>query len=458
MQAGAMKDLSRSRFRALGPRDLPDIVARHGLGADLAEEMQIVSRVLPFRANQYVVDELIDWASAPADPIFQLTFPQRGMLDERDFSQLAGLLRRGAPEAQVAASARAIQLRLNPHPAGQLTLNVPTLDGVRVPGMQHKYRETVLFFPSQGQTCHAYCSYCFRWPQFVGIDELKLASREVDTLVRYLGEHPEAQSVLFTGGDPMVMKSSVLERYVAPLLDAKLPHLNSIRFGTKAPAYWPARFVSDADADDLLRLFERVVRSGFTLAVMAHLSHPRELSTPLAERAIARILSTGAVVRCQAPVIRHVNDDAGVWAELWRREVRVGAVPYYMFVARDTGARRHFELSLARAFEIYRDAVAQVSGLARTARGPSMSATPGKVVIDGVADVDGERVFVLRLLQARDPSRVGRPFFARFDPKASWYDQLVPALGSPPELFAVRPPRVLRAAQNPGAKLRLVQG
>ena len=44
--------------------------------------------------------------------------------------------------------------------------------------MQHKYRETVLFFPSQGQTCHAYCTYCFRWAQFVGLDDLKFASRE----------------------------------------------------------------------------------------------------------------------------------------------------------------------------------------------------------------------------------------------------------------------------------------
>jgi L-lysine 2,3-aminomutase len=302
------------------------------------------------------------------------------------------------------------------------------MDGAPLEGMQHKYRETVLFFPKQGQTCHAYCSYCFRWPQFVGHDE-QFASAEADGLTGYLARHPEVSSVLFTGGDPMILRTAVLRRYLEPLLEAELPGLNSIRIGTKAVAFWPHRFFEDSDADELLRLFERVTRRGITLAVMAHYSHPRELATKAAERALSLILSTGAVVRCQAPLIRHVNDDAATWASLWRRQVRLGAVPYYMFVARDTGAKRYFEVPLTQALSIFREAYAQVSGLARTVRGPSMSATPGKVVIDGEAEIHGERVFALRLLQARDPAWLGRPFFARFDPRATWLDELRPAFG-----------------------------
>jgi hypothetical protein len=56
-----------------------------------------------------------------------------------------------------------------------------------------------------------------------------------------------------------------------------------------------------------------------------------------------------------------------------------------------------------------------------------MSATPGKVCVDGVAEVAGEQVFVLRMLQARDPSLVGRPFFAHYDEKAVWLTDLRPA-------------------------------
>ena len=76
---------------------------------------------------------------------------------------------------------------------------------------------------------------------------------------------------------------------------------------------------------------------------------------------------------------------------MWKTEVRLGLVPYYMFVERDTGARHYFEVPLARAWEIYQQAIQQVSGLARTARGPSMSASPGKVEIQGVTEIAGEK-------------------------------------------------------------------
>ena len=222
----------------------------------------------------------------------------------------------------------------------------------------------------------------------------------------------------------------MLARYVEPLLGPGFEHIRSIRIGTKAISYWPQRFVDDRDADALLGLFERVRAAGKHLALMAHVNHERELETPIAEEAVRRIQSSGAVIRTQAPVIRHVNDDADVWAAMWRRQVRLGIVPYYMFVERDTGARRYFELPLARCFDIFRDAYKQVSGLARTVRGPSMSASPGKVCVDGVVDVAGEKVFALSFLQARDPDWVGRPFYARYDPEAMWLNGLKPAFGA----------------------------
>jgi hypothetical protein len=100
-----------------------------------------------------------------------------------------------------------------------------------------------------------------------------------------------------------------------------------------------------------------------------------------------------------------------------------------MFVERDTGARHYFEVPLARAANIYREAMQQISGLGRTARGPSMSAGPGKVEIQGVAEIQGEKVFVLRFIQARNPEWVQRPFFARYDEEATWLNHLKPAFG-----------------------------
>jgi len=388
-----------------------------------------VAAVLPFRINNYVVEDLIRWDDIPEDPIFQLTFPQPGMLANKDFQRMYRLVGNNAAPEKIVRQARRIQRHLNPHPAGQMELNVPRINGTPLPGMQHKYRETLLFFPRQGQTCHSYCTYCFRWPQFIGIDTLKFASREAEALVTYLREHTEVSDVLFTGGDPLIMKSHILQRYIEPLLAPELDHISSIRIGTKAMSFWPYRFLTDDDAGDVLRLFEKVHRAGRQLAVMAHYSHPRELEPLVAQVALKRIRDTGAVVRCQAPLVRHVNDSARTWAELWRKEVRLGAVPYYMFVGRNTGAKNYFEVPLAEVYEIFRKAYSRVSGLARTVRGPTMSATPGKVIIQGVAHIGGEKVFVLVLEQGREPEWVRKPFFACYSPTATWLNELTPAFG-----------------------------
>jgi L-lysine 2,3-aminomutase len=388
-----------------------------------------VAEVLPFRVNSYVVDELIDWEAAPDDPIYRLIFPQPDMLPASDVERLSRLLTRGAPDREVRAVAHEIRMKLNPHPSGQLTLNAPSLDGRMLPGLQHKYPETVLFFPRQGQSCHSYCTYCFRWAQFVGEPELKMATDDIETLVAYLHQHPEVSSVLITGGDPMIMSAEVLRRYIQPLLDPSLENLESIRIGTKSLAYWPQRYVTDPDADDVLRLFEDVAKSGRSLSFMAHYTHPREFSTSIAATAIRRVRSSGAVIRTQAPLIRSVNDDSAIWRVMWSEQVRAGMIPYYMFVERDTGPQDYFAVPLAEAYAIFQEAYSNVSGLCRSVRGPSMSATPGKVTVDGIASINGQEVFVLRMLQARDPSLVGKPFFALFDKAAIWLTDLQPAFG-----------------------------
>jgi KamA family protein len=399
------------------------------LSPDLQEDVRVVSQVLPFRTNRFVVSQLINWNRVPEDPIYQLMFPQKGMLEVEDYQAVRSFLREGSSAKVLNATIVEIQNRMNPHPDGQISHNIPELDGRELPGIQHKYRETVLFFPAKGQTCHAYCSYCFRWPQFQAIPGMRFKAKNSDELVAYLKIKQEVTDLLVTGGDPLVMKTSSLKEYLDPILKPGLAHVQTIRIGTKALSYWPARFVYDCDADDLLRLFERIVLKGKHLALMAHVSHPVELQNDLVLEAIRRIRSTGAEIRMQAPVVNHVNNCAETWITLWREGIKLGLIPYYMFVARDTGPNHYFRISLHKAYQVFREAIQKVSGLARTVRGPSMSAFPGKVHILGVAQVGREKVFVLQLLQGRDPDWVGRPFFARFDPDAYWFDQLEPAFG-----------------------------
>jgi L-lysine 2,3-aminomutase len=261
------------------------------------------------------------------------------------------------------------------------------------------------------------------------MSDLKFATDESARFQDYLRQHKEVTNVLLTGGDPMIMSLRNLKAYIEPLLEKEFDHIFSIRIGTKSVAYWPYKFVNDKEADDLLKFFEKIVRSGKHLAIMGHYNHWVELSTDVAKEAVQRIRNTGAEIRTQSPLIKHINDDADIWAKMWKDQVKLGCIPYYMFVERNTGAKNYFEVPLARAYEIFRDAFKQVSGLARTVRGPSMSALPGKVAIEGVTEVYGEKVFVLNMLQGRNPDWCKKPFFAKYDPKATWLTDLRPAFG-----------------------------
>lgn len=396
------------------------------LSEELIHDIEIVGRVLPFKTNNYVVDELIDWSNVETDPIFTLNFPRRGMLEKRHFAAIEKLVDENADREIINKKVQQIRLSLNPNPAGQ-EHNVPYLGEIKLKGIQHKYPETVLFFPSQGQTCHAYCTFCFRWPQFSGMNELKFAMKEVDLLLKYLRIHKEVTDILFTGGDPMVMNAATLEAYIRPLLEPEFSHIHSIRIGTKSLAYWPYRFLTDKDSDDIILLFEEVINAGKNLSIQAHFNHPRELSTDAVKKAITRIKNTGAQIRTQSPLLRHINDKPEVWSEMWRKQVDLGCIPYYMFIARDTGAKHYFEVPLEKCWNIFRRAYRRVSGLCRTVRGPSMSDHAGKIQVIGIQEVKGEKIFVLRFIQGRNPKWVDIPFFAKYDPKATWFNQLKPA-------------------------------
>ncbi|MGB5848625.1 MAG: lysine 2,3-aminomutase, partial [Ignavibacteriaceae bacterium] len=284
--------ISQRKMKFYGIRDLESIQQIQNLSDDQRFVIKVVSTVMPFRVNNYVIEELIDWNNIPDDPIFQLTFMQKDMLNDDQFGRVADILCNGYDNSEIQNVVKEIRLELNPHPAGQMTMNVPTLDGIPVPGVQHKYKETVLIFPSSGQTCHAYCTFCFRWAQFVGMNDLKFATDESKRFQDYLIAKKDVTDVLITGGDPMIMSAKNLASYIEPLLEPEFDHIRNIRIGTKSVAYWPYRFVTDKDSDDVLRLFERIINSGKHLAIMGHYNHWKELSTDVAKEAVRRIRNT----------------------------------------------------------------------------------------------------------------------------------------------------------------------
>lgn len=447
------KNLNMKEYKAYNSRNYLEIPQLSNLDDEQKKAIRIVAQVLPFKTNNYVVDELIDWDHFENDPMFILNFPQKDMLSRYDFNELSRMLERNTPKKELLTHVNSIREKMNPHPAGQLEHNVPTLNGEKIRGIQHKYRETMLFFPSQGQTCHAYCTFCFRWPQFTGMSEIKFAMKQTGLMIEYLKQNPEITDVLFTGGDPMVMKAKLLKGYINAILDADLPHIKVIRIGTKSLSFWPYRYLTDPDAQEILDLFKKVTDKGIHLALMAHFNHHRELETEAVAAAVRKIRETGAQIRTQSPVLNHINADADVWATMWRKQVDMGMIPYYMFMARDTGAQNYFGVNMERSLNIFRDAYQQVSGICRTVRGPSMSAGPGKVCISGISEIRGEKVYVLNFIQGRVPEWVGKPFFAKYDPKALWLNELEPAFGEKEFFYQKEYHKLLKVSKLPGRSL-----
>src|SRR5210317_2217077 len=95
-------------------------------------DIDVVGRVLPFKTNNYVVDELIDWDNYENDPLFTINFPQKKLIDRENFNLISGLLKSGADNAVINQAVGGVRLGLNPHPAGQLECNIPELDGSKV--------------------------------------------------------------------------------------------------------------------------------------------------------------------------------------------------------------------------------------------------------------------------------------------------------------------------------------
>lgn len=399
------------------------------LPEEVKHEIEIVSRVLPFKANNYVVDYLIDWANYETDPCYILTFPNRHMLRREDYEAVKHAVDSGKPETEITRIANRIRMGLNPHPAQQQS-NVPKLNGVPLPGVQHKYEDIVLFFPTQGQTCHANCTFCFRWPQFVKDLDLQFSMKEIDLVAEYIRQNETVHEILFTGGDPMIMSPRTIKKYIDTLIDADLPNLKTIRFGTKSLTWWPFIFLPqyNEEAQEMLDLFRYITDSGYHLSIMAHFNHYQEMSNEAVAEAVRNIRATGAEIRTQSPLLRHINSSAEVWAKMWDQQVNMGMVPYYMFIERETGPYEYFQVPLAEAYRIYTDAARATSSLAKTVTAPSMSAAMGKAQVTGIDEnpLNGEKYFRIQYIRHRDKNETYKPFLMHYDEKATWIDQLKP--------------------------------
>lgn len=409
------------RYQAITKSNVRAALSDFPVTMEFVRQLEWLAEIIPFRTNTYVINELIDWTNPELDPIFRFTMPSVEMLGNYAARFRQVFERRDRRE--ISSLADEVHVSFNPHPASQVELNIP--DSLRKvsSGIQQQYKSTVLFFPKAGQICHAYCSYCFRWPQFLN-DQFRFAEIESSILIDYLKSKPDVTDVIFTGGDPMTMSTQRLRRYIEPILQVKT--IRAIRIGTKACSYWPYRYTHHDDSKDLMRLFSEIVDAGKHLTLLGHYTHPKELKSSATLQALKEIRRAGATIRSQAPVLRGVNDSAHTISELLARQVGLGIVPYYLFVERPTGPYSHFRIPLGDVLDICREGERAMSGLCKSIRAPVMSTGIGKVHLVGKVRVDGSDVFVCRVLQARDHSMDGMIFMAKYSEDDYWVSDLKP--------------------------------
>jgi len=334
------------------------------------EELQPVVHRFGFRTNQYY-QKLINWKD-PNDPIRRLIMPS---LDEL---QIWGHLDASHEKAYTKA-----------------------------PGLEHKYEHTALLLVND--VCGGYCRFCFRKRIFMdGNDEI---ARDVSEGVKYIRKHKQITNVLLTGGDPLILSTNRLSKIISEL--RTIEHVQIIRIGTKMPAFNPYRILNDKS---LLEMIEKYSTNTKKIYFMLHFNHPRELTEPAIE-SINRLQKTGAILSNQTPLIRGVNDDPDVLAELFQKLTYIGVPPYYVFQCRPTLGNKTFAVPVEQGFEIFEQARMKCSGLGKRARFV-MSHRSGKIQVVGLT----ENYIYMRYHRAANLDEKAKFIVARSNPNAYWFD------------------------------------
>ena len=333
-------------------------------------DLEQVTEKFAFRSNEYYLS-LIDWDD-PDDPIRKLIIP--GLQELEEWGRL--------------------------DPSDEKSYSI-------MPGVEHKYNSTALLLVSN--VCDGICRYCFRKRVFISPRSEYL--QDLPAAMQYIREHDEITNVLLTGGDPLVLTPSKLENIIRQLRE--IEHVKIIRIGTRAPAFNPYRIVNEPA---LLETIEKYSTDQKRIYVMTHFVHPREL-TDLAVEAVGLLQEAGAITANQTPLIRGVNDDCEVMADLLANLSYIGAVPYYIFQCRPAVGNKAYTVPIEEGYEIVERAKALVSGLAKRIRFV-MSHSTGKIEIVGKT----EDLVYFKYHRAADDVDSGRFLVLESNPQAYWLD------------------------------------
>jgi KamA family protein len=338
-----------------------------------ANQLQKVIEKHPMNITRYYLS-LIN-KNDPNDPIRKMVFPS---LEELDLS--------GSYD-----------------PSGEMKIT-------KMPGLQHKYNPTALILSTN--RCPTYCRFCFR-KRLVGLSTEEVIHK-FDKAIDYINKHGEINNVLISGGDPFKLSAGIIERFLRKL--STISHLYFIRIGTKVPVVFPARIIED---DELLSILKQYSRPRRRVYINTQFNHPREI-TDKSMSAINKLLHAGLIVNNQTVLLKGVNDDPKILAELMNKLVSIGIIPYYLFQCRPVKRVKHnFQVPFYKGYYVIEEAKKELNGYSKRFK-YVMSHRTGKIEI--VAIVDNNIYF--KYHEARNPKNIGRFFKKKLNKTAGWLDDL----------------------------------
>lgn len=315
--------------------------------------------------------------------------------------------------------------RENPHDDPICKMSIPSIretdlsgdfdtsgeaDNTVISGMQHKYNETVLILSTH--RCAMYCRHCFR-KRLVGISEDETTGN-IEEMAAYVKAHPEVNNVLISGGDAFLNTNEDIRRYLEVF--SSMEQLDLIRFGTRTPVTLPMRIYEDPELMEILTYYNKRKQ----IYVITQVNHPKEL-TEEAKRSVSMLLEAGIIVKNQTVLLKGVNDNSDVMAELLRKQTACGLIPYYIFQCRPVaGVRNQFQVPLKQGYDIIQQAKYQQNGQGKAIR-YVMSHVSGKLEILGLLEDDK---MLFKFHQAKSPDDRGRMFTKQLTDGQTWLDDL----------------------------------
>ncbi len=275
----------------------------------------------------------------------------------------------------------------------------------KMKGLQHKYATTALLLSTN--KCAMYCRHCFR-KRLVGTSTNETLSF-INEAVDYIRSHDMINNVLITGGDSFLLSNHMIESYLASLCE--IDHLDFIRFGTRTPVVFPERIYDDPTLLATLKTYSKQKQ----IYVVTQFNHPNEL-TEEALKAINALRANQIIVNNQTVLLKGVNDDPVIMADLQNKLVKFGIVPYYIFQCRPVkGVKNQFQLPLEQSIKIVEDAKKLMHGHSKRLKF-CMSHETGKIEILGPL---GDQM-LFKYHQAKDPERFGKIFSVKLEDNQAW--------------------------------------